>query len=762
MTEKQDQNKQNDPLMDTQRLLLGVDPDALEHFNLEDILAEYSGAAAEPPPLEPSPPPEPEPEPELPPPPLEEPAPRRRWSRWRQEEPSPPPEPEPEPELPPPPPEEPAPRRRSRRRQEETAPPPEPPVEETAPEPEGLAVDAGEAALPPEEPAADMGPERQEPLAPEPVSLEDVVASTVDAVKEEQEQYQEKLRRRLEKLRRRKEPRPTKRREPSGQHPLPEPAEEPSPAEAANWHKRRLRECRRSLLLATPVVVLLWLPWVLEHFGIQTPFFSESADNAALCVLIAQALASILCWPVYRAAVDGFRDRAWTIYATTLLTTTVTIFDEMTLLLLPGRCDEAPLGGIAAVLSLFSLWGLTNYHRGMGETFRTAAVGEPNRVVDCCEQGVAKGAGDLRGFYTRASMEDTASQWQRLLLPVLAASSAVFAVLSSLGQERSQDLLWCWSVVLCASSSLVFPLAFYVPFGRLAFRLTRSGAAVAGHYGASALSASRRLVVTDSDIFPPGSASLGGLKLYGEERNRALSYAATLAVQGGGLLGRVFGDTCQSSRISYQSLEHFHIHDDNGLSGMVHGETVLVGTPAFMRHKAVRLPANIPSKTAVCLAVDGTLIAVFSIKYTPAGTAEAAIRAMRRNGLQLTLAVRDGNITPKLLKAKFGTDCGAERPELGERLALSDPDREAGGPNGLLYREGLLPFVSLVAGSRRLCQTVLVGNLISIFSSIAGSLLGFYLTFTGSYAVLTPPLLLTYLLLWVAPMLPLVWTVDKL
>ena len=55
-----------------------------------------------------------------------------------------------------------------------------------------------------------------------------------------------------------------------------------------------------------------------------------------------------------------------------------------------------------------------------------------------------------------------------------------------------------------------------------------------------------------------------------------------------------------------------------------------------------------------------------------------------------------------------------------------------------------------------------MGNLLSVFSSIAGALLGFYLTFTGSFAVLTPMLLLTYLLLWVTPMLPLVWTVDKL
>ena len=72
MTEKQDHNKQNDPLMDTQRLLLGVDPDALEHFSLEDILAEYSGAAPEPaPPPQPEPAPLPEPEPSPPP---EEPA----------------------------------------------------------------------------------------------------------------------------------------------------------------------------------------------------------------------------------------------------------------------------------------------------------------------------------------------------------------------------------------------------------------------------------------------------------------------------------------------------------------------------------------------------------------------------------------------------------------------------------------------------------------------------------------------------------------
>ncbi len=87
---------------------------------------------------------------------------------------------------------------------------------------------------------------------------------------------------------------------------------------------------------------------------------------------------------------------------------------------------------------------------------------------------------------TRAAMEDTSSQWQRLLLPVLAAASLVFAALSSAGQGRGQDFLWCWSVILCTSSSLVFPLSFSVPFGRTASHLARSGAAAAGLYGAAA------------------------------------------------------------------------------------------------------------------------------------------------------------------------------------------------------------------------------------------------------------------------------------
>ena len=772
MTDHKDNNHIDPSLLDTQRLLLGVDLPEDAPFDLEDILAEYGGGHTDaPPPEEPQapepPPPDPEPEPEPAPP---APRPRRRFALRR----SLPPEEAPSGESPP----APLPPRKENIPPPEPEPKPEPESEPPAGEEpdedvldlafwddfaaaEGLRLTEDE----PEEPLAAPPEPAASPAAPEPgespVSMEDVVASTVDAVREEQEKRQEKLRRRLEKAVGRKPRAPVKRREPASRRALPEAESEPPAAETAARHKRRYRECRSALTLAGIVLVILWLPWILEQLGTAVPFFSASGDNAALCVLLAQAVICILCWPVYRAAVNSLREGSWTICATALLATMVTLLDEMTMLLLPERTDAAPLGGLAAALSVCALWGLTGWHRGMAETFRIAAMGEPARVVDCGGQGIARGRGSGAGFYTRAAMEDTSSQWQRLLLPVLAAASLVFAALSSAGQGRGQDFLWCWSVILCTSSSLVFPLSFSVPFGRTASHLARSGAAAAGLYGAAAFASDRRLTVTDTDLFPPGAARLAGVKLYGEEQNRALSYAASLAIQGGGLPARLFGDAIRRSRVSLQSLEHFHIHEDGGLGGMIHGETVLVGSPSFMRRQAVRLPHALASKTAVCLAVDGELAAVFTIKYAAAEPVEYALRILRHSGFRLILATRDSNITPKFLKARFGWSGGAEPLEIGERLTLSDPEREADGPEGLLYRDGILPYAFLAVDSRRLCQTVFVGNLLSVFSSIAGALLGFYLTFTSSYTVLTPVLLLTYLVLWVIPMLPLITTVDK-
>ena len=727
MSDKNKKDSSYDLMQDTQYLLLGLDEDKDESYALEDILAEFGSEETV------------------------------KLSR-----------PEPEPV-----------------REEETEPAPEknpkilafpgsavPPEEnsedtlvlidmreyEEEPDAQELFGLSSERTVEPEPEEKRCEPE-SEPVD-KPLTIEDIVASTVAEVKAEQEEVQkaDPTRRRAEKQRKKIEK--TKQKEKKLE--LPEPEEEQSPREAAAFHKRRWQESRRGLALSVPVLILMWAPWVLEQVGIAVPYFSDSMGNAAVCVLVCQILLTIFGASVFRAAWEELRERFCTGYTYAAITDIVALLDAVTMLVLPGRSALAPLGGVAGAALVFSLWGLKSYHRGMWDTVRTAAMGQPSCVADRCEHGIARGLRRSKGFVYRATLESTASQWQRLMLPALLAVSVVFAMLSSVGRDRAQDFLWCWSAVLCASCSLVCPMAYCVPLERVARRLNHNGTAVAGQFGATVLSGSPKVVVSDTDLFPRGHVALSGLKLYGEERGRAISYAATLAMQGGGCMARVFEEVCQGEHIACQPLEHFHIHDDNGLSGMIRGETVLVGTPVFMRHMAVRLPSMLPAKTALCLAVDGELTAIFAVKYTPAAPVEIALRAFSRNGLQLSLATRDGNVTPKLIKKCYGTDGKATLPEISERLALSDPQREAAAPSALIYRDGLLPFVELVSLSRQLCRIVKVGNFLSVFGNVFGALLGFYLTFVGRSDALSPLMLMVYLLLWTVPMLPLLMGVDKM
>ena len=78
-----------------------------------------------------------------------------------------------------------------------------------------------------------------------------------------------------------------------------------------------------------------------------------------------------------------------------------------------------------------------------------------------------------------------------------------------------------------------------------------------------------------------------------------------------------------------------------------------------MRKRGVNLPRNLGLKTGVFLSVDGTLIAVFAVKYMPAENVDWALHALHHSRITPVLAVRDGNITPALLKRKFGTDARA-------------------------------------------------------------------------------------------------------
>ena len=707
-----------------------------ESFTLESILAEYGKGGRQPAQVEEAPEPAPTPMPEPEPEPIPEPI----------------PEPESEPEeittrLPK------TGKKQKKKRPKKKQDTVEFPVIPTKPEP----------AAPPAPP---VPPEPEEELPPDRVSLKNVMHDTVDAVLAENDdgilETPPTLKERLQGLLERRHVRrglpqdteqlweePQQRRRPE---PPPEP--EPDSDEAFRAEKRRVKHLRRSLTVLTfPVAALLALA-ILDGLGYMPAAWMESAMLRALVPCGVLLLAAMLAADVWKYAFREVKGGHVTSALGALLLTFVTVFDGIVSAAVT-QDGHAPFAATAALLVWMELWALLLRAETRREAFQLVNVGgEPPYVASCVDVGLCKQKGRLAGFYHMTDKPDPARRWQWYLTPLLLSAATVLAAVVCLTGQCMERFLWVWSAHLTVALPLSLPLTAALPLQRLQHRLTRGGSALAGYAGAPALSRSRQLLVTENDLFPTGTVAFNGYKVYGEERIKMLSYAAGMAQEAHSQLAPLFRQQLAAEGGFSARVDDLRFCEEGGVTGTIRGETVAMGSAYFMRKQKVPLPHDLKLQTGVFLAIDGVLGAIFVIKYQPSRNVDWALRALRRAGLRPALAVRSGNVTPGLLKRKFGFDCKPAYPNVSARLALSDVMEQRGKiPNAVIYREGLMPLAEAVIGSRRLRGVVRTGTWLCYLGAVVGLLLTYYLTSVGSYGTLSPLYMLGFLALWLLPTL---------
>lgn len=522
---------------------------------------------------------------------------------------------------------------------------------------------------------------------------------------------------------------------------------EPSAHETAAEYRELAREATRASRASCTVTVLCWAVLLLDRFGVMPVLYVQEPLLNCLPFLIAEILVCVLGRDVFVYAAEQLRAKTVTYELLTSLACLVTLTDTaMTFFLPERRALAVPFPAVAMLGMSCALYGRSCLFGAMYDTFRVAAVGDPSYLVTVTAGGAAKRCGSAAGFGRCAQKDDAASRWQMVLLPVILTATVVFAVLATLRRGNWLLFGWNWGVLLTGVNMLAFPLCYSLPLRRLTRRFVKSGSALAGYVGAERLRRSNCVILTDTDLFPPGTVSLNGLKIYGEESGKVISYAATMAHASQSGLSRLFDSLLESEGGTLEPLDNLSYYEEGGVSGLIHGETVLFGTAAFCRKMHVTMPGGLNLKTGAFLAVDGALIAIFAVKYMAAENVDWALHALRRNRITPVLAVRDGSITPALLKRKFNTDAHAVYPTISTRLALSERDGEH--PYALLYREGLMPYAEIAVGSKRLVHAVRAAAVLSLLSSAVSALLAFYLTFVGAYSALTPVSMLCYLLLW--------------
>ena len=465
-----------------------------------------------------------------------------------------------------------------------------------------------------------------------------------------------------------------------------------------------------------------------------------------------------LCYEIIAAGgkqLFTLRPRAETIL---LFSWASTLLDGLTAPNMDGREGFLPFSAVAALGLAFALRGEHARRRGDRLSAKTAAQVRAPYVVSMADKlwsskpTYTKSSGSALGFGSQLQMEDGGHAAYRVAAPLLLLGALLCSVMASAGQGAPGRLAWASSACFTAAASWSALLAYALPYRKLAVRLNKMGAALAGWAGAARCRPGG-VIVSDLDLFPTGSVTVAQVKVFGgAATEKVVGYTATmLRVMDCGLT-RPFHDLLRTHGALYREVSGLEWHE-GGASGVIRNQEVLVGTAASMHLMEVPLPPGHNIKNALVCAINGQLSGLFLLNYAMSDAVNPSLSALMKAGAAPVLATRDPNLIPALLEQKFKLAVDKmEFPPVDRRLELSKPGpEEVGGLVALLSREGLGVYCDAVVGGRRLRLATRWGLVFALGGSVIGLCLTFYLASMGAFASLTVVNFLIFMAAWLVP-----------
>lgn len=432
-------------------------------------------------------------------------------------------------------------------------------------------------------------------------------------------------------------------------------------------------------------------------------------------------------------------------------------------LVLPLPEDVKPIGfmpycAVSAGAVFFALRGHTHRCRAYARTYKTAASAgnEPDCVflADSLwdgEPAFVRRAAGAEDFTAAAEKPDVVNRVTSFFAPLVLILSFVLALLASFNHnDGGQYFFWTLSAIACAGVPMTTFGAFSYVFSRIAARVGHMGGALAGWQGAMEMSNSNTLIITDTDLFPPGSIKRAGPKSRDNSftYDTVCSYMASLIAASGSGMYKAFED--EKNRL--RQVGGFEA-SEGGVSGVIDGMRVMLGTLNYMHRMGIYMPRDMNIKNAVFISVNSSLAGVAVLTYSPSPTTEGALALLEQNKFNMVLAVRDFNITPTLLKNEYGADDNKlEYPVVEDRILLSSPEAvPARRAVAILAREGLCPYAESIIGGRRLKKFTMINLGVHLIALVSSLFLAYYFTHQavpGAAAAITPANFLLFNFIW--------------
>lgn len=536
---------------------------------------------------------------------------------------------------------------------------------------------------------------------------------------------------------------------------------EMEPKRAAKLYSSQAHSLRLRAKMATAVTaVMAYITFAWDSFLPLFGALGNSMRASSMTLLIMQLTVMVIGLDILTSGVMAAARAKPGFDSLTAAACVFSLIDAAVTATLNTEDWGLPFCAVSAAALTSSIWGACLTCRGYKSSFRLLA--KSDRLLPMAGVRISGGSSLLRyerqtrGFITRGEEADLSEYVYSVLAPLLFALAVVLGLLAGVGHGRPKAALHCVSVLMSVSCALSASICFALPFAVTARRMFRSGCAVAGWSGAREIGKSGSIIITDADVFPPGTVEIEGTRvLEGAFSAKVIGYTGSVLAASGSGLAPVFSEFIRKQGYTLSRVEHFTPHDGGGMTAMVNGESVYVGSMAFMNLMGIRVPQKLSTKSTVFTAINGSLVGIFTMKYKPTAAVQRALAVLLRSKCRPVFALRDFNITPVMIKKKFRMPTDMfEFPAYTERFELSAAQPEEGvKPAAVSLRESMTSLVELSDRGRRLYTAARAGAAVSAAGSVVGLALMFFLCWTGAFDSASAANALLFMLLWLLPTL---------
>lgn len=274
-------------------------------------------------------------------------------------------------------------------------------------------------------------------------------------------------------------------------------------------------------------------------------------------------------------------------------------------------------------------------------------------------------AGFLKRFLELSYSPDPTESSSQLIAPIGLLSSLVLCICSLLVTKSVSSALSALAAACCACVAAGNMLAVNLPLSRLCKTARRAGAMVVSYEAIEKLGDVNAVVCDASELFPPGTVVLGGIKTFGNRigAEEAIMSASALMKEIGGPLSSVFDQVISENEDALPEVEKFHYEPGGGIVGWVDGRKIYIGNRGLLINNRIEVPAReeetqyaTGNKSIIYIAVDAAVAAMLVLTYGADRRKKNELQRMEDSGVTVLVRTTDPNVTPALVARLFGID----------------------------------------------------------------------------------------------------------